>query len=96
MLLHEGKWETCRCDIDGTILTLKNDILTSEIDLGANVALHGAVLFDQLHYVAQVDHELCFGIESVQSAHHTGEIIEARVRQSRTQISWRISQRPLT
>ena len=77
LLLYDEKWESCHAEVDGAILTLKNDSLMTEIDLGQNVALHGAVLFDQLQYVAQVDHELCFAIESVQSAHHTGEIIEA-------------------
>ena len=41
-----------------------------KLDLDSNLALHGAVCFDHVNFMAEVDHEFCFALEHIDTGFH--------------------------
>jgi hypothetical protein len=73
MYLHDQKWESCDVNIETSKIHIYNQVFEKKINLDSNMALHGAVLFENVHYMAQVDHELCFGLEKLNEESFSGK-----------------------
>ncbi|CAG5090162.1 Oidioi.mRNA.OKI2018_I69.PAR.g12482.t1.cds [Oikopleura dioica] len=65
LYLYRGEWARVTGRVEGTSLVLAGDSFEEAIDLKSNIALHGAVCFDHVKFMAEVDHEFCFGIEHI-------------------------------
>ena len=65
LYLYRGEWARAISRVEGTTLIITGDNFEEHIDLKSNVALHGAVCFDHVKFMAEVDHEFCFGIEHI-------------------------------
>ena len=63
--LVDGEWLTLEVVIKNNALLMKSSNFTDTLPLAANWAIHGSVHFEQVSYMAEVDHELCFGLEEI-------------------------------
>ena len=65
--LVEGDWVTVDCVIKNNSLVMKSSdkSYSDTVTLAANWAIHGSVHFEQVAFMAEVDHELCFGLEEI-------------------------------
>ena len=63
--LVDGEWISVEMVIKNNALMMKSAEFTDTLTLAANWAIHGSVHFEQVSYMAEVDHELCFGLEEI-------------------------------
>ena len=72
-LLVNGKWKDAEVAIRNNVIIarVKSNGHEEKLDLELNLAIHGAVCFEHVNYMAEVDHELCFALEDVDNAEFT-------------------------
>ena len=72
-LLVNGKWRDAEVAIRNNVIIarVKSNGHEEKLDLELNLAIHGAVCFEHVNYMAEVDHELCFALEDVDNAEFT-------------------------
>ena len=63
--LVDGEWLSLEVVIKNNALLMKSSNFTDSLPLAANWAIHGSVHFEQVSYMAEVDHEFCFGLEEI-------------------------------
>ena len=72
-LLVNGKWKDAEVAIRNNVIVarVKSSGHEEKLDLELNLAIHGAVCFEHVNYMAEVDHELCFALEDIDNAEFT-------------------------
>jgi len=72
-LLCNGKWKDAEVAIRNNVIIarVKSSGHEEKLDLELNLAIHGAVCFEHVNFMAEVDHELCFALEDIDNTEFT-------------------------